>query len=112
MGLPGQVTSAQVIMLLFGCPLMRHLGGDIRAFDVSRRPRIPAQLTKNVSSKQGREDYIRVGLEFFQGQPVQAVPKKGKSGLLRTLLQCDGLVRIPAESEGLLAGSDVTVWMI
>jgi len=112
MGLPGQVTSAQVIMLLFGCPLMRHLGGDIRAFDTSRRPRIPAQLTHNVSSKQGREDYIRVGLEFPQGQPVQAVPKKGKSGLLRTLVQCDGLVRISAESEGLLAGSDVTAWMI
>ncbi|MDD4650198.1 MAG: molybdopterin molybdotransferase MoeA [Desulfoplanes sp.] len=112
MGLPGQVTSAQVIMLLFGCPLMRHLGGDVRAFDTSRRPRIPAQLTANVSSRQGREDYIRVGLEFSTDHSVLAVPKKGKSGLLRTLVQCDGLVRIPAESEGLIAGSHVTVWMI
>ena len=112
MGLPGQVTSAQVIMILFGCPLMHHLGGDTRAFDTARHPRLPARLATNVASKQGREDYVRVSLEFPPDQPAVAVPRTGKSGLLRTLVQCDGLIRIPAESEGILAGTDVIVRMI
>jgi molybdopterin molybdotransferase len=113
MGLPGQVTSAQVIMLIFGCPLLDHLGGHKRALDISRRPRIPATLATNVSSKQGREDYVRVQLTNPENTKTpQAVPRTGKSGLLKTLVHCDGLVRIPAESEGLLAGSEVMVWMI
>ena len=113
MGLPGQVTSAQVIMLIFGCPLLDHLGGNIRAFDTSRRPRIPARLATNVASKQGREDYVRVELQPAANQDtLQAIPRTGKSGLLKTLVHCDGLVRIPAASEGLLAGTEVMVWMI
>ncbi|GAU08809.1 molybdopterin molybdotransferase MoeA [Desulfoplanes formicivorans] len=113
MGLPGQVTSAQVIMLVFGCPLIHHLGGSTQAWDTSLRPQIPATLATNVSSKQGREDYVRVELKQATPQePLQAVPRTGKSGLLKTLVQCDGLVRIPAESEGLLAGTKVMVWKI
>jgi molybdopterin molybdotransferase len=113
MGLPGQVTSAQVIMLVFGCPLLAHLGGDARALDISLRPRAPAILASNVASKQGREDYVRVQLTDPENTgTLRAAPRTGKSGLLKTLVQCDGLVRIPAESEGLLAGSEVMVWMI
>jgi molybdopterin molybdotransferase len=113
MGLPGQVTSAQVVMLVFGCPLIDHLEGNTRAWDTSLRPQVPATLASNVPSKQGREDYIRVKLvETTPKEPLQAVPRTGKSGLLKTLVQCDGLVRIPAESEGLLAGTDVMVWKI
>jgi molybdopterin molybdotransferase len=113
MGLPGQVTSAQVVMLVFGCPLIDHLEGNTQAWDTSLRPQVPATLASNVPSKQGREDYIRVKLvETTPKEPLQAVPRTGKSGLLKTLVQCDGLVRIPAESEGLLAGTDVMVWKI
>jgi molybdopterin molybdotransferase len=113
MGLPGQVTSAQVIMLVFGCPLLAHLGGDMRALDISLRPRVPAILASNVASKQGREDYVRVQLTGPDTTgTLRAVPRTGKSGLLKTLVQCDGLMRIPAESEGVLAGSEVMVWMI
>ncbi|WP_462324671.1 molybdopterin molybdotransferase MoeA [Desulfoplanes sp.] len=113
MGLPGQVTSAQVIMLVFGRPLLDHLGGNRHALDTSRRPRIPARLATNVASKQGREDYIRVELTPADAEgTIQAIPRTGKSGLLKTLVHCDGLVRIPAQSEGLLAGSEIMVWMI
>jgi molybdopterin molybdotransferase len=51
-------------------------------------------------------------VETTPKEPLQAVPRTGKSGLLKTLVQCDGLVRIPAESEGLLAGTKVMVWKI
>lgn len=110
-GLPGQVTSAQVVMLVFGLPFLRHISGDRRAFDTSRRSRSAAVLARNIASKQGREDYVRVRLEK-DGSSVTAVPVLGKSGLLRTMLKADGLVRIPAGKEGLSAGESVDVWLL
>jgi len=108
LGLPGQVTSAQIIMLVFGMPLTAHLAGDAQAFD--RPPRtFPAELSRNVASKQGREDHVRVRLEPRPGQPPLAHPVLGKSGLLKTLLLADGLITIPADLEGLVGGRTVAV---
>lgn len=47
LGLPGQVTSAQIVMLVFGQPLLEHLGGDAGAFDSTRRVMRPARLGAN-----------------------------------------------------------------
>jgi molybdopterin molybdotransferase len=108
LGLPGQVTSAQIVMQVFGLPLVRHLAGDTAAFD--RQPRtFPAELSRNVASRQGREDHVRVRLEPRPGQPPLAHPVLGKSGLLRTLLLADGVVTIPADLEGLTGGALVAV---
>ncbi len=108
MGLPGQVTSAQIVMLAFGLPLMRHLAGDAQAF--TRAPlTFPAVLSRNLASKQGREDHVRVRLEERSGQPPLAHPVLGKSGLLKTLLLADGVITIPADLEGLTAGTMVAV---
>ncbi len=107
-GLPGQVTSAQIVMLVFGMPLVRHLAGDPAAFD--RAPRtFPAVLARNVASKQGREDHVRVRLEHRPGQPPLAHPVLGKSGLLKTMLMADGCITIPADLEGLAGGATVDV---
>ena len=111
LGLPGQVTSAQIVMLVFGQALLRHLGGDGRAFDLSRRETRQARLGANVASKPGREDYVRVKLEVRDGDLV-AMPRLGKSGLLRTLIEADGLLRLDAALEGMAAGQDVSVWIV
>lgn len=111
LGLPGQVTSAQIVMLVFGQALLRHLGGDGRAFDLSRRETRQARLGANVASKPGREDYVRVKLEVQDGDLV-AMPRLGKSGLLRTLIEADGLLRLDAALEGMAAGQDVSVWIV
>ncbi len=107
-GLPGQVTSAQIVMLVFGLPLLAHLAGDPAAFD---RPvaTFPALLSRNVASKQGREDHVRVRLEHRPGQIPLAHPVLGKSGLLKTLLLADGCITIPADLEGLAGGIEVPV---
>ncbi len=110
LGLPGQVTSAQVVMLVFGQPLLRHLGGEAGAFDPSGRVMRRAVLGANLSSKPGREDYVRVRLEDRAGR-LTAMPRLGKSGLLRTMLDADGLLRLDASLEGLTAGRDVDVWI-
>lgn len=107
LGLPGQTASAHVVMLVLGLPLLRGLEGDARAFAPSLRLR--AELARNIASKQGREDYIRVRLEARPGALPLAHPVPGRSGLLRTLLQSDGLAAIPAASEGLYAGEHLDV---
>ena len=111
LGLPGQVASAQIVMLVFGQGLLRHLGGDGRAFDPSRRETRQARLGANVSSKPGREDYVRVKLEERDGGLV-AMPRLGKSGLLRTLIEADGLLCLDAALEGMTAGRKVSVWIV
>ena len=112
-GLPGQVTSAQVVMLVLGQPFLRSLQGRQAAFDRSRWPALPAVLARNVASRQGREDFVRVRLEMPEpadrAGALRAVPVTGKSGLLRTMLLAQGLIHIPAAREGLEAGTEVSV---
>ncbi|EPR41935.1 molybdenum cofactor synthesis domain containing protein [Desulfovibrio sp. X2] len=107
LGLPGQVASAQVIMHVFVKPLLRRLTGDPRAF-APERGRM-ARLARNVASRHGREDWLRVSLEEDGDALPLAHPRLGKSGLLRTLLAAQGLVRIPATREGLNADEQVEV---
>lgn len=112
LGLPGQVTSALVVMHVLIWPLIRHLQGDSKAFDVTKRPVRKAELARNVASKPGREDYVRIRLEERDNEPPLAHPVLGKSGLLRTIVQADGLASIPADSEGLYEGQLIDIWMI
>ena len=65
---------------------------------------LQATLGQNVSSSKGREDYVRVAVH-----DGVATPLFGKSGLLNTLVRSTGVVRVPAESEGLEAGTQVEV---
>ena len=108
-GLPGQVASAQVVMMVLGQPFLRHLSGQAEAFMQARWPRCRAELARNTASRQGREDYVRVRVQWREGQAPLAVPVPGMSGLLRTLLDSEGVVRIPAALEGLEQGAFVDV---
>lgn len=108
LGLPGQVTSAQVVMRVFGAPFLRHLAGQVSAFE-DEGPLLHAELARNLASRQGREDWVRVRLEPRPGALPLAHPLLGKSGLLKTLVAADGLVAVPHDREGLYAGSLVAV---
>ncbi|WP_430734970.1 molybdopterin molybdotransferase MoeA [Halodesulfovibrio aestuarii] len=107
-GLPGQVASAQVVMFVLGMPFLRYLGGNSKAFDQSRWPSKQAIISRNVASKPGREDYVRVSVTVKDGNTI-ATPVLGKSGLLKTMLQADGVTRIGADSEGIYEGTAVDV---
>jgi molybdopterin molybdochelatase len=98
-GLPGHPASAYIVLQVLGIPLLERMTGQ--PFPPVR---IPAVLGENIPSSRGREDYVRVKLE-----DGTAYPLFGKSGLLNTLVRSDGMVRIPAESEGLEAGAPIEV---
>ncbi len=106
-GLPGHVTSALVVAEVFLTPLIGHLSGRSNAFK-GMKYHVTATLDRNVESAPGREDYIRVKL-IEQGEQWLAAPIFGKSGLISTLVEADGLIRIPMNTEGLYKDDTVQV---
>lgn len=107
LGMPGQVTSCLLAFHLFAEPLIeRLLGRPATAF--TRFARLSATLTRNVAAAPGRELYQRVRVDRTETGWL-AEPVVGRSGLLRSLVQGHGLLRVPLGHEGLEAGERVEV---
>jgi molybdopterin molybdotransferase len=68
-------------------------------------------LSRNLSSAQGRVDYVRVRLLNKNGT-LWAEPILGKSGLIHTMVQADGLIEIGMNTEGLDQGTVVEVILL
>lgn len=99
-GIPGHPASTMVVLAVLAAPLLQSLSGCTRRREAQQK----AVLTRNVPSERGREEYVRVKLIGDE-----AVPLFGKSGLLNTLVESDGLVRVLQGCEGLEAASEVDV---
>jgi len=97
--------SALVIAGLFVVPVIKATLG-IAAGEI--QPGVEARLKVNLSSQAGREDWVAVRLVEEDGQMV-ADPVFGKSNLIFTLARANGLVKIPADANGLGAGQQVPV---
>jgi len=106
-GLPGHTASAMVVAEVFLNPFLMRLSGGK---DVPRRlqEEILAELSRNIESASGREDYIRVKLKKKEGKLI-ADPIFGKSGLISTLVEADGMIRVDRNTEGLYQGEKVSV---
>ncbi len=104
-GLPGNPVSALVVFDLLAAPALRVLSGETGQ---SLSPAISALLTEDVPSESGREDFFPVRLSESDGA-VSASPIFGKSNLIYTLVDSDGIARVPPESGGLYAGEVVEV---
>lgn len=107
-GLPGQVTSAMVVVKIVVIPFLDRLKG---LDSCDRLVRVPATLTRNVASTQGRRDFVRVSLSGKNGRRM-AHPVLGKSGLIRTMVHADGLLEIQDSSEGLEKESSVDIILL
>jgi len=108
-GLPGNPVSALVNGYLFILPLIEKLLG------VNPRPRasLQAELTVNLASQAGREDWWPVKLiAGSKAGKWQAEPIFGKSNLIFTLAAADGLLRIPPDATGLSAGEQVEIALL
>ncbi|HMT22236.1 MAG TPA: molybdopterin molybdenumtransferase MoeA, partial [Promineifilum sp.] len=105
LGLPGNPVSAMVQFDMFGPPAIGRLQGMSHT---PVRNRVWATLTLNVPSESGREDYIPARLEQTDAG-LTATPVFGKSNLIFTLIQTDGLIKVPLNRSGLTAGSLVEV---
>ncbi len=108
-GLPGQVTSAMVVFDRIVAPFIRHISGN--ALFSEKNYRISAILTRNLPSVQGRTDYVRARITENSGQHF-AEPILGPSGLIRTIVEADGLIEIDMNTEGLEKGEQAAVILL
>lgn len=106
-GLPGHTVSAMVVAEVFLARFLSRLSGEA-TFSEGLHDRVEAQLSRNLESASGREDYIRVKLNESGGK-LMAEPIFGKSGLISTLVEADGLIRVDRNTEGLYQGQTVEV---
>ncbi|HHW41734.1 MAG TPA: molybdopterin molybdotransferase MoeA [Syntrophomonadaceae bacterium] len=106
-GLPGHPAAAMISFDLLVAPLLRF--GSYEKIKPGALP-VRAALSRSLASAPGREEYIRVKLRREQ-EKLYADPVLGKSGLLAPMVEADGLVRIPLESEGVTAGTEVDVYL-
>ncbi len=105
-GLPGHVVSAMVVFDVVVKPFLERLCGLSESR--SERIKIPATLSRNVHSAQGRVDFIRVKLIRRDEENI-AEPVLGKSGLINTMVKADGIIKVDLNTEGLDKGSEVFV---
>jgi molybdopterin molybdotransferase len=104
-GLPGNPVSAMIQFIMFGVPAIYQLQG-VRPYPSSRS--IWARLEQNISSESGREDFIPAKI-VEASEEILASPIFGKSNLIFTLVNADGLIKIPLNKGGVLAGEFVEV---
>lgn len=108
-GLPGHVASAMVVAEIFLDAFLSRLSGRITPSEGARQY-LQAELERNVESASGRDDYIRVKLIKRDGR-FFAEPIFGKSGLISTLVEAQGLIKIDRNTEGLYKGQVVRVML-
>jgi len=106
-GLPGHPVSAMIIFDIFLKYLFGKLVGLTNLTEYNSHS-IEAELDRNIESANGREDYIRVKLTQAEGKWL-ATPILGKSGLISTMVEADGIVTIDMNTEGLYKGETVQV---
>ncbi|MFN2363399.1 MAG: gephyrin-like molybdotransferase Glp, partial [Halarsenatibacteraceae bacterium] len=105
-GLPGNPSSAWVVAAIVIPAIINQMRGlplETRAEFFKNS--ITARLSEPISSTPGRQEYFPVKLT----EKKQARPLYGKSNLITTLVDSDGLIVIPPGSEGLAQGSQVEI---
>jgi molybdopterin molybdotransferase len=105
LGLPGNPVSAMVQFSMLGVPAIRRLLG-LRA--PLRQGMVWARIGQNIASESGREDYVPAKIEKTT-EGLVAIPVFGKSNLIFTLVNADGLLKVPLNKGGLRAGEWVEV---
>ncbi len=107
MGNPGYPVSAILSFEVFGLPVLEAMQGLPR----HHRPTATAVAARKIPSKLGREEFFRVKLGKVGEKQVAATLPRG-AGSITTLTRADGILRIPARSEGIEQGAEVRVELL
>lgn len=107
LGAPGYPFSSFLAFDLFVKPML-HLWLGL---PVPQRQVLQAVLARRVVSPLGSEEFVRVKVGRV-GERTLAFPLPRGAGLTSTLARADGLLRVPAASEGLEEGGEVEVELL
>jgi putative molybdopterin biosynthesis protein len=106
-GVPGYPVSAIVVAReIIEAALAKFLGQGYIA-----RPVVTAVLPKRMASHLGVEELVRVTLGRVENKLV-AVPLRRGAGVITTMVQADGLMRIPSLTEGINAGEEMEIELL
>jgi len=103
-GLPGYPVSAIMSAEQFLKPLIfKRLG-----LSMPKRQKIKVHMAHQVVSRLGDEEFLRVRLGNI-GEKIMAYPLPRGSGVITSLMEADGIIRIPSLKEGLNLEEEVNV---
>ena len=109
LGLPGNPVAAMISMELFGRPALLKMQGCADGW----RPSVRARLGEPVEHRDRRRHYLRVRLRPGADGVLEATLTGNQgSGILRSLVEADGLLIVPEESARLEAGALVDVMLL
>ena len=106
-GLPGYPVSAVLTARLFVRPLLCAMQG----VEPPPERTAAAILSRPLSSKIGVEEFVRVKLGLVGDTPI-ATPVSRGAGAVMSLVRADGILVVPAGSEGIGAGEEVVVELL
>jgi putative molybdopterin biosynthesis protein len=106
-GNPGYPVSAVLSFEQFVAPLLAGIVGKL----ISPRPTLTVYPAQNLPSKPGLTEFIRVTLGRV-GEKVIATPLPRGAGTITSLVKADGLLVVPALSEGLEEDRPVTAELL
>jgi putative molybdopterin biosynthesis protein len=95
-GIPGYPVSAIIAFEQFVRPLILKMIGQPE----TTRPVVEVYPTKKIASKLGVEEFLRVKLGQV-GNRVVATPLPRGAGMITSITEADGIIRIPNHSEGI-----------
>ncbi len=106
-GVPGYPVSAVLALQEFVRPLMAHM------MDAPSQAAagVEAFMSRKSASRLGMEEFLRVKLGKV-GERMIALPAKRGASVISSLLEADGIVRVPLNSEGIEAGARVCVELL
>ncbi len=106
-GIPGYPVSAVIACELFVQPIIESKLGHA----TEPNPTAMATMTRRVHSPMGEDEFLRVRLGQV-GDRLVATPLQRGAGVISSLVRADGIARIPRLSEGIEAGSRVSVRLL
>ena len=106
-GIPGYPVSAIVAFEQFVKPLIHYMASSVEA----ERECIEVKAARKINSKLGSEEFLRVKIGKVGGRTI-ATPLPGGAGSITSITEADGIIRVPANVEGINAGDSVSAELL
>jgi putative molybdopterin biosynthesis protein len=104
LGIPGYPVSAFLTFRLFAAPLIaRLLGVSVKKDEIIR-----AVMSRQLASPVGIDEFVRVNVGLV-GNKYIATPAGRGAGMLMSVVRADGMIKIPACSEGIAPDTELDV---
>ncbi len=106
-GIPGYPVSAYLCLQIFVLPLIQQMTGN----PLISKETTKAILSRQLSSSIGVDEFVRVKVGSI-GDKLVATPVGRGAGLMMSVVRADGILKIPASSEGYKAGTEVEIQLL